>query len=260
MKQISSDISTPQIIEKFYSGSSLPNSYDEPQLLEDLQRMRSYRPIKSEVDQKNNFTKYLVGEWFSQKIRQKYEELSPEIFDLKREIRLKPKFVSGGSRYEERRRFSFDIPMFLSAPLESNGWKKEIEKDFESDTYKFKLDSIMPKIPLEIRKSGRGAKALTYKTYAEALTTDVLSDVIAENPDYAPNPKDAELLVLWKARPQDIHIEARVIDNDPALVLNYDRYYLVDMWEEPDEEPFKSTLELFKKSNLEKLPKTENHL
>jgi hypothetical protein len=258
---MSADISTPQIIKHFYTDSNLPESYDEPKLLEDMKRLRNYHPIKSEIKEKDNFMEYLVREWFSQKIKQHYEELSPEILTVQREIRVKPEFVNGRSRYEERKRFSFDIPMFLSAPLEGKGWESEIEREIDERDYRFNLKSRMPKIPLEIRKNGREAIALTYRTYAEAVTTDVLNDVIEENPKYAPAFDGGELVVLWKARPQDIHVEARVIDNDPALVLNYDeRHYLVDMWDEPDEEPFKSTLELFKKSNLEKLPRVENHL
>ncbi|MFW9853177.1 MAG: hypothetical protein ACFFDS_09550, partial [Candidatus Thorarchaeota archaeon] len=118
--------------------------------------------------------------------------------------------------------------------------------------YKIRLSSRIPNIPSEVRKARKEAVTLVYNTYSNALNTKILSDVILENPDYAPNPANSKLLVLWKPKPSEIHIVAQRIDRDPALVLKYEKPYLVSTWTEPDEEPFMHLISACRISNLEK--------
>jgi hypothetical protein len=249
------ETSTLEVIKKF----SIPNEYtlyDESKLLDSLRNVISYLPLKSEKQKKDETVRYLVREWFSQKIGEKYEELSPEIFELEREIEIpKEHFIDsdGYKEYNGDGTTKVKIPMFLEAELDKDiGWKSEqYERGYR--TYKLSLFSRIPIVPADMRKSGKEALALAYNIYADALTTDIISDVMFEHPDYAPHPENAKLVVLWKPKPSEIHVESEVIDRDPALVLKYDNPYLVTTWAEPDEEPFMSFIDFFKRSNVDKL-------
>jgi hypothetical protein len=104
-----------------------------------------------------------------------------------------------------------------------------------------------------VRDAGRKALGLAYRTYADAISTEVISDIVSENPDYAPKPESASLTVLWKPKPAEINMEVKVIEKDPALVLKYGKPYLVTTWDEPDEEPFMSILNACRVTNVDRL-------
>jgi len=228
-------------------------TYTESSLVESLRGLRSYTPLPSERKEKNSHIERIAREWFSQRMRKKYDELSPEIFKLKREIEISKKHFKDrdnrtGYSSEEQ---NIKIPLLLQAELDrEEGWKGEYEYH-SSGTYKLTLFSRIPRVPFDIRKAGREAVVFAYKTYADALNTEVLGDVISTHPDYAPHPKNAKLVVLWKPKPSDIHVKTTRLDNDPALVLKWDNPYLVSMWKEPNEEPFMHLISACKMPNLE---------
>lgn len=230
--------------------------YQESDLLNSLEEVINYRPLVSEKQKKEETINYLVKEWFAQKIGSKYDEMSPEIFDLKRKIRVDSELFKNGYRNISGKKIICEIPMFATAnPDKNENWTTNTSYTEDRDDYKLELSSRIPKMPSEIRKLRNEAISLSFKTYGDAINTDIISDVIFEKPSYAPRPDTAEPLVLWKPRPSEIHVKAELVDNDPALLLKYDRPYLVGMWEEPDEMPFESIVSMFKRSNIEKLPK-----
>jgi len=156
-----------------------------------------------------------------------------------------------------------EIPNFFEAELDKeDGWRGSFEasSEYGNREYKLSLFSRIPIVPPDIKKTGKEALSLVYNTYADSLTTDILSDVMFENPDYAPKPDDAKLLVLWKPKPSEIHITAEVIDKDPALILKYSNPYLVTTWTEPEEEPFMSFIDFFKKRNLDLFADVEKQM
>jgi len=185
-------------------------------------------------------------------MREKYQELSSEIFELEREVEITPnKFTDHRGREIEgdEKTFNLQIPMFAEAELgKQTRWKKEFTIN---DNYTVTLFSKMPHIPSEVRQARKEALTLAYKTYADALNNALLSEIIFENPEYAPNPTDSKLVVLWKPKPSEIYAEAERIDNDPALVLRYGKPYLVATWKEPEEEPFMDIISACKMPNLE---------
>jgi len=226
---------TPELLREF---SLKPRIYTESSLIEVLRGLRTYIPLPSEEKEINAHTKSLVRKWFSYRMRKKYDELSPEIFELQREIEIDKKYFKDVDSDGEK--IKLKIPMLIQAKLldKGDGWKEKFTYRSRYDNYTLDLSSRIPRVPLDVRKAGKEAIGFTYIIYGEALATEVLSDVINENSDYAPYPKHAELLVLWKPKPSEIHIKARHLDNDPALVLKWDRPYLVTTWKEPNEEPF----------------------
>ncbi len=237
--------------EIFKEFSIKSGRYAESSLINSLRELRNYSPLPYEAEKKEFYIKSLVREWFSYRMRRKYEELSPEIFELKREIEIDAKHFTRRNSYRGNgfEKIKIEIPMLARARLDKDkGWSSNIEAEYP---YEISLSSRMPRIPLEVRRAGMEALGYAYKTFGDALATEVLGEIIMEKPDYAPQPKDAELLVLWKPRASEIHVEAKILDDDPALVLKWDRPYLVTTWKEPEEEPFMRLITACKLPNLD---------
>ena len=253
-KQIALVKSTKEIIRR-YSANPNQIMYKEPFLIESLRGLRSYTALPSERKEKNLCMEGVVRKWFSQRMTKRYNELSPEIFEVKREIEISEKHFKDEngrmSREYNNNKRKLKIPLLLHAELDKEGWEKQFSLGEYSTTYKFTLSSRIPRVPFNVRKAGKEAVVFAYRTFADALDTEVLGEVIAEHPKYAPHPENAKVLVLWKPKPSDIHIKTEVIDNDPALVLKWDNPYLVTTWTEPDEEPFMDIISACKLSNLD---------
>jgi len=248
-----------------YSVDSKHIVYEESSLIKSLEGLRSYTPLPSEREEKNAYIERIVRQWFSQRMRSKYDELSPEIFELERRVGIGKKHFKdseGNSGYSNEK-YTLDIPMLLQAELDrEEGWATELKYNGSSyrDTYKFTLFSRIPKVPFNVRRTGRDALVFAYRTFADALNTEILGDVITEHPTYAPHPDNAKLVVLWKPKPSEIHIKAEIIDSDPALVLNWDKPYLVSTWREPNEEPFMHFISTGRVPNLDMfLDETKNY-
>jgi hypothetical protein len=236
MQKTETEKTVPELIKQF---SVKPVTYDTSSLIDSMKGLRSYTPLPSELREKNSYVERFAKEWFSQRMR-KYDELSPEIFEIKRGIEISSKYFKDSDGHScGNEKASLEIPMLLQAELDKDeGWKKECSHHSTYDRYKLSLFSRIPKVPFDVRKAGKEALAFAYKTYGEALTTEILGDTIMEHPEYVPHPENAKLIVLWKPKPSEIHIEAKRIENDPALILNWSKPYLVSTWKEPDEEPF----------------------
>jgi len=250
-QQISIEKPTKELFKEYSVSSKFV--YEESSLIESLRGLRSYSPLPSEAKEKNACIERIVREWFSQRMRKKYDELSPEIFELQRDLEISKKHFKDRDDHTDYsgEKQNIKIPLLLQAELDKDeGWKGNYEY-YSSGTYKLTLFSRIPRIPFDVRKSGRETLALIYRTFSDALATEVLGDVITEHPDYAPHPHDAKLVVLWKPKPSDIHIEAKLIEKDPALVLKWDKPYLISTWKEPDEEPFMDLVNSCRLSNLD---------
>jgi len=252
-KQIGVENPTRELLKEYSVGSKYV-VYEESSLIESLRELRGYTPLPSEAKEKDAYIEQIARQWFSQRMRKKYDELSPEIFELERDLEISSKYFKdrdGHTGCSDEKR-NIKIPLLLQAELDKEeGWKKECEY-YSSSTYKLSLFSRIPKVPFDVRKAGREALVLAYRTFSDALATEILGDVITENPDYAPHPDNAKLVVLWKPKPSDIHIEAKLIDNDPALILKWDKPYLVSTWKEPNEEPFMHLISACRMPNLDK--------
>lgn len=249
MQKVDFEKSVGQIVKDL---SISPSAYSQSSLIDSLKQLREYRPLPYEVEKIKNLEEFFVDTWFSQRMRKKYDQLSAELFHLKREVEIDTKELDIRNSDGERENIGIirqEIPSVVYTRLENKGWAKEFEHEGRNRyvKYKFRLFSQMPNVPLDVRKAGREAVAYCYETYADALKTDVLYDLIRERPDCAPHPKDSKLFVLWKPRPSDIHVEAEmVVDKDPALTLEFGKDYLVSTWTEPNEEPFMNILSVCK--------------
>jgi len=255
MQKVSFDTPTSEIIENFCIKPEKQRIYDESLLINAIKEIEETRFLPSERETKSKLIKYAVGEWFSQRIRDKYQELSPEIFELKRTVELKPENITNfiGNKIDYKNPITLEIPMFAKAELgKETEWKKEFTFGEKYNEYRVFLSSKMPHIPSTVRQARKEALTLVYDTYSDALKTNLLSDIIFENPEYAPNPSDSKLMVLWKPKPSEIHVKAERVDRDPAMVLKYDKLYLVSVWKEPDEEPFMNIINACKISYLDK--------
>jgi hypothetical protein len=253
MKQELVEKSVPEFLKE-YSVASNNVMYEESSLIKSLKGLRSYAPLPSEINEKNIYAENIVRQWFSQKMRSKYNELSPELLELKRRIEIEGIHLkdSDGRSCSSYKKFTVKMPLLLQAELDiDDGWSTEVEERESYETYKVTLFSRIPKVPFEVRKSGREALVFAYRTFADALDTKVLGDIISENPSYAPHPDSAKLVVLWKPKPSEIFAEAEVIDKDPALILNWDKPYLVSTWTEPEEEPFMHLINACRLINLD---------
>ena len=256
---------TSELIKEFSTDPLKHVEYTEASMIKSLRALRSYTPLPSERKSKNRTIENIVRQWFSQRMRRKYDELSPEIFELESKIEISKKYFKdkdGHTGYSDEKH-TLKIPMLLQAELDrEKGWATELEYhgNSYSNVYKLTLFSRIPRAPFDVRKAGRESLVFAYRTYADALDTEVLGDVISEHPDYAPHPDNSKLLVLWKPKPSEIHIEVERIDNDPALILKWDKPYLISTWREPNEEPFMNFISACRIPNLDSFTKRKSNL
>ena len=224
------------------------NPYDEKMILDSLEQMYRYIPLKSEVFKKQEVMRSLIQEWFGRKIGHHYERLSKKIFDLERKVKVDIKNCETVDEKNYQAPYystltEISVPVFSSALFDGDYWEKAYEATVGPSRYKFKVSARVPKIPAEIREEGRRALVLPHRIYADAMETPLLGDLLLENPAYAPHPESASVLVFWKAKSQDLKLTSvERVDKDPLLVLNWDNPYLVAKWLEPDEEPFEHLL------------------
>jgi hypothetical protein len=248
----------PQILEQMKVGGKLEfyerGEINDKDIIDSLKALQSYIPLESEVRRKRTTTWELIDEWFAYKVGSVYEELSSDIFKMetKVDIDLEKANIKTEKGYKPHKSVITEckVPVFLNAKLDSNTkWEKEYSYEDKYNKYTYAISSRMPQIPSSVRKDGAKALALAYSVYSEALETEVLGDIILQNPDYATHPARAEQLVLWKARPEDLQIEVKKeeLDKDPVLILNWNRPYLVSTWIEPNEDPLLDLLPFFKK-------------
>lgn len=242
-------------VSEILKGFSTQNpKYSENEIIDSIEKLLLYTPLPSERGKKEKVIKHLVEEWFSKKMRKKYEELSPEIFQLKTKIEIEGKHFKNDYYSLKNETVSLEIPALLHAEINKDReWEKKFKYKREYDEYEFTLSSEMPRIPLDVKKAGKEALAYAYKTFGDALTTEVLDDVIIQNPEDAPHPEDAKLLVAWKPKPSELKIKIQKINRDPALILNYGRPYLVGMWMEPEKESFMELISIFQNYSTEEI-------
>ena len=227
--------------------------YEPESILDSLEQLQRYIPLKSEIVRKQDEIRKLVDGWFTYKVGTAYEQLSPEIFKMERTIEVDPakhEVVNPGENYRAREGtlVSIKIPLFLQASIHDERWRYEFQHDdnYNSRRYQYRISADVPRVPKAIRDIGKRALATPYDVYSEAIETRVLSDLLLENPSLAPSPADSKLLILWKPRAEDLKIKAERIDKDPILVLKWNRPYLVSLWTEPNEEPFAADLPAFR--------------
>jgi len=221
----------------------------EDRILQALSEVWAYEPRDNERCKANDAVKKLVDGWFELKLGEKYQPISPKIFELQREITIDlSRYTTKYNHSQLHKNLTFQIPAFCVS--ENKHW---------SHTHKFEERGIMPysgheceikisserrPMPPEIRGQAQAARAYAYQVYTEALSTHPLSEIIYHTPDIFSRPDTARLLTLWQPKPSDLKIDVKVrqIDKDPILVLDWGKPYLVTTWEEPDELPFDDIL------------------
>jgi len=227
--------------------------YDPESILDSLEQLQRYIPLKSEVARKQNEVRKLVDDWFTYKVECAYQQLSPEIFKMERTVEIDPtkhEIVNPSDDYypKEGTTTQVKIPFFLQASIHDARWQFAFDynSQYNSRRYTYHISANIPKIPKGIRDEGKRALATPYEVYAEAMETRTLSDILLEDISLAPSPVNSQLLVLWKPRAEDLKVKVERIDRDPILLLKWNRPYLVSTWTEPAEEPFTDDLSVFK--------------
>ena len=248
----------PQILEELkIPGQTYEKGVQSEDIIESLGNLYGYIPLKSETGRKEIMIRKLIDEWFTYKVGSVYEELSSDVLTMKTEVEIdlnKAEIVGDKPYGNKNITAKCEIPVFLRGVLDKHTrWEETYthreEKEHRSDSiYEFKISSKIPQVPFSIRKDGAKAIAFAYAIYSEAIETEVLGDIILQNPDYAPYPGEASAVVLWKARPEDLQIEVKKEElyKDPVLILNWNKPYLVSTWIEPNEDPFLDLLPFFK--------------
>ncbi|QQG39784.1 MAG: hypothetical protein HYS81_05485 [Candidatus Aenigmatarchaeota archaeon] len=226
------------------------------ELLKALEEAQKFTPLKGEVQRKEAAIKGIVEEYFTMRMDENYQPIDADILDLKRMIdvdmskasvtrkdRYGAVLTAAGSGYQR-----WEVPVFARAVLDKDAeWREEgrIAADSSNNHTESKATFVspMPRIPTAIREQGREALAYTHTLYAQALETPVLGEVLLADRYRHADPTQASLLVLWKPRPQDIAVKVEMREKDPILMMqNPLGLYLIDSWEEEDEEPFEQFL------------------
>ena len=221
----------------------------EDRILQALSEVWAYEPRDNERCKANDAVKKLVDGWFDLKLGEKYQQISPELFELQRQITIDlSRYATKYNHSQMRGNLTFQIPAFCVS--ENKRWShthKVMERnpqDHRDYEYEIEISSERRPMPPEIRGQAIAARAHAYQVYTEALSTHPLSEIIYHTPDIFSRPDTARLLTLWQPKPSDLKIDVKVrqIDKDPILVLDWGKPYLVTTWEEPDELPFDDIL------------------
>ena len=222
----------------------------EDKILKALRKIWEYDARSCEEDKARSTMEDLVCAWFSNRIKQKYQEISPKIFDLQREIvvDLSKYYVKGAGSDNPSEKINLNIPVFCVS--EGRRWehKHSFERPRKDSSYRDRVEIVLSSerrpMPDKIKKASTQATAYIHTLYAEALTTYPLDEVLFEHEKIFPKPSDAKMLTLWQPKASDLKIDVKVrqVDRDPLLILKYERPYLVTAWQEPDELPFDDIL------------------
>lgn len=196
--------------------------------------------MPSETKGRAETINYLAQEYILNEFGAKYDELSPQLFELKRVIKL------------NENSSSIKIPLFAHASLSGDGYWKIDERVEESGfgrevrTQHVTIESKMPPISREAKEKARQANADYLQACSNALREPVIGDWLLKDPNFLYIGKDF-LHVYWIPTPDELKITVKTVEKDPLLVANVcGTYFLVAKWNLKGEMPFEHYLAEYK--------------
>jgi len=241
-EETSQVFSVAQVLQEHSIGEdSFPR--DESEIVASLERSITLF-LPSEEKEVANARINLVRDFFESSFAKKYQAISRDIVDLTRKVKLEYSGQKG----------EIEIPLFSFANFDGEPWTYKPDLIMGKDRYRndLTLESKIPPITKEVREKAKEAMAFFAETYARALRTPVLGDVLTryrkeilsvlkEDP--------LELLkVFWIPDTSKLEVKVRKIDTDPVLMAAlYKNLYVVTTWNVEGEIPYQHYLIEFAK-------------
>jgi len=175
---------------------------------------------------------HVIEDYICSEFELKYDRLSGELFDIRREITSNLK-----DNYGYTKDVNITIPLFARANLGEETWKLEEARDKDNRTYDIKVFSKVPPITREVKEKAKQAEIDYMNIISRALKQQLIGDFIFGDLDTLEG--TLNLKTCWVPKPSElkINIEERV--KDPFLIgCLYGRTYLITTWDIEGEEPY----------------------
>lgn len=230
-------------VQKLQTIEELKVEYQKPKeekILDVLKTIYDYRPIGAEQEVRQNSVARLVEEWFRLKMAGNYSELVDGIFELQRGVTIDTSKHKVNDNYRSNSNdvsVDVQIPLFCSVSLGQPEWTHKVSGETggwagDKKYYSIELSSKAPFILADAIRAATEAKRYCYEVYMAAMKTKPLDEILTLAGDIFPEPGQAELKLLWYARPADLKVKVTEVNKDPAIVLVWHRPYLVYQWNE----------------------------
>ncbi len=210
-------------------------------LQETMKKILREIPFDSQQQDINKALDYLVSEYVCSEFGLKYDEISGELFALKRVI---PYRVNGKD-------YSVSIPLFAFSGFRGNkDWEFNdsvtIGTDYNKTEHKVHITSKQPPVTSEAKERARIASADYMEIYSRALREPVVGNLLLKT-----NTGNLNMWIGWIPTPSELNIDVEVIDRDPILIGNtFNRNYLIAKWDIEGELPYEHYLREFSEGKL----------
>ncbi len=259
-KELSGRESLTELVDKFRGKKALIRDGNIPALNKEFKiEIRNYQnnlqktmskilsdiPLDSEFDRFEKSLDHLLEEYIYSEFGINYDEISEELFNLKRIIPYK----------KDREDIKITIPLFASVDLgSSKNWifKEQINigEGYNRKTYDIELNSERPPITKEAKEKSRIARSNYMKILSNVLRERVVGDWLNRK-EYLEN---FDMKVYWIPKQSELALKISIIDKDPILIAHlYDKNYLVAKWNVDGEIPYEHYIREFSSGILKKI-------
>ena len=180
----------------------------------------------------------LVAEYLCSEIEAYFDRLSPELFEIEREM---PMHVDKGYGQKD---VKVTIPLFASARLDQEKWVCSAVNDSDGKyKYDVEITSFVPPITRDAKERLKAFRSVYMGAVSNALKEPLIGDFVMR--DLEGN-ADLDLSVYWIPHPSDLKLTVDVVDKDPFIAARvYGRNFLVANWDVEGELPYEHYLKEF---------------
>jgi len=202
--------------------------------------------LQSEQNNVDDALKAAATEYICAEFGAKYDQISPELFQIERTIEK----IVGVE--DKQRKTELTIPLLFSAWFGdgdkcSYNEKIKVKGDYGQIECNVTISSKVPPLTKEVREKARQARVDFFEIYAKALKAPGIGHVLMKDLQRFDSKGKLQLRMYWVPDPAELEIKAEVVDKDPFLIAEvYDKKFLVAKWDVEGELPYEHYLREFK--------------
>ncbi|MBI4148218.1 hypothetical protein HY490_02915 [Candidatus Woesearchaeota archaeon] len=225
------------------------NKISEEKILAGLEAVLA-TPWEYEVEEWHAGIQKMLGVYIKTQFTRHYPILSGSIRQLTTNLLIPELPATDLENYRTSdvyTNISTTCPLFAFAEMGTKTWTwggsaKAIRGGYQRDI-NVTIHATVPKPPREALAASATATATLSTIYARLFEHRTIGSYLAKN---HPLQETGRFHILWRPEPDDLRIEARPPDKDPALVMQFcNEGYLIATWDIPREKPYKALLSEF---------------
>ncbi len=189
-------------------------------------------PLAAEEGNVTKALECLVFDYIRREYGLRYDLLSPEMFELEREV----------SATIKDKKYKMDIPLFTKIKWGEREWKEQ--RTFEESYQRITVDFVARAPPMTsvVKEEAREALAYFQDCYSKCLREPILGDLLLKWMKVSYQPQ-CDLSIYWIPSPTELKITTKIVEKDPLLIANLHRQqFLITRWDVLGEEPYEHYL------------------